>query len=184
MNFFDKNDLEIDTINTKICMHCNTEKPISAFWRNRTGHDNRCMACHTGRKRDVEKLRRDPSTPKMPDRCQCCGRENQKKLNIPGKMGYNLNLDHYYDNGKPFFRGWVCKQCNSGIGYLGDDINGVFNAIDYLIRSLPEEKWIMFKSMISEEKNKTIKRLEEINDKPIQRCDPVDPPKQKKRSRK
>ena len=159
---------------TKVCIHCGNEKLVSMFFKNRTGYDNRCISCHGSRKRDVERLRKNPSTPAMPERCECCGRENPKKFDIPGRMGYNLNLDHYYDNGKPFFRGWVCKQCNSGIGYLGDDITGVFNAMSYLLKSLPEEKWNEFVTMLKEERTKVTKRLEELDGRPIQRCDTFD----------
>lgn len=128
-------------VETKICMHCKNTKPVYEFFKNRTGYDNRCIRCHGNRKKDVEKIKKLSTTPPMPETCQCCGRENPKKHNIIGRMGYNLNLDHYYDEkGNPFFRGWICKQCNSGIGYLGDTVSGVYKAFYYLLESLPEEQ--------------------------------------------
>jgi hypothetical protein len=30
------------------------------------------------------------------------------------------------------FRGWICKSCNHGIGKLGDDIENVLDALNYL----------------------------------------------------
>jgi hypothetical protein len=148
-NIFTLLDID-DSEEKKICMHCDTEKPVSKFYQNRTGIDNRCIECHSKRKRDVEKLKRNPSVPKMPDVCDCCGRTNPKKLKIAGKMGYNLSLDHYYDsNDKPYFRGWICKQCNSGIGYLGDNVKSVFNAFTYILKSVPEhDRPDVYKSMI------------------------------------
>tara|TARA_R100000742_G_C4257386_1_gene75248 strand:+ start:391 stop:546 length:156 start_codon:yes stop_codon:yes gene_type:complete len=30
------------------------------------------------------------------------------------------------------YRGWLCSNCNTGIGKLGDNIEGVQKAVDYL----------------------------------------------------
>jgi hypothetical protein len=43
-------------------------------------------------------------------------------------------LDHDRVTGK--FRGWLCQECNSGLGKLGDDIAGLRRAIAYLIAYL------------------------------------------------
>ena len=125
-------------------------------------------------------VKKSLQTPPMSQYCDCCGRENTK---VYGK-GINFALDHHYDDaGNPIFRGWLCRQCNSGIGYLGDNVTGVFKAVDYLLRSLPEEQNRQFFEMLDMEKDKTVRRLKELNGRPIQRCDPVDPPEQEKRSR-
>jgi len=39
-------------------------------------------------------------------------------------------MDH--DNDAELFRGYLCDLCNIGIGKLGDDIEGVKNAVRYL----------------------------------------------------
>lgn len=41
-----------------------------------------------------------------------------------------MHLDHDHKTGR--FRGWICRSCNHGIGMLGDTIEGVQNALDYL----------------------------------------------------
>jgi hypothetical protein len=56
-----------------------------------------------------------------PALCECCGRP-------PGKRA--LNLDHCHRTGK--FRGWLCDNCNTAIGKLGDDVFGLQRAIHYL----------------------------------------------------
>ena len=133
---------EPEPLKTKICVNCKVEKPLEQFWINRSSKDGRCIPCHNSRKKDVKFLREHPDTPPMPSRCDCCGRTNPKKLNIPGKMGDNLCLDHTYRDDKPVFRGWICKQCNSGIGYLGDTPYDVLNAMIYLLRkSTNEDRW-------------------------------------------
>jgi Recombination endonuclease VII len=47
-----------------------------------------------------------------------------------------LHLDHDHETGK--FRGWLCLQCNMGIGQLGDTVAGLERALAYL-KSPP--KW-------------------------------------------
>ena len=44
-------------------------------------------------------------------------------------------LDHTHD-GSNTFRGWLCSNCNRGIGALGDDVHGVLNALNYLLRDV------------------------------------------------
>ena len=66
-----------------------------------------------------------------PDKCDCCGRPESET-----KAG--LHLDHCYKTDK--FRGWLCPQCNRGIGNLGESVEGLEKAIAYLIRTDPDEK--------------------------------------------
>src|ERR1700722_2852769 len=56
--------------------------------------------------------------------CECCGR-------APGKRA--LGLDHDHDTGQ--FRGWLCDNCNRGIGMLGDTLLGAQHAVEYLTRA-------------------------------------------------
>jgi hypothetical protein len=81
----------------------------------------------------------EPTRP-APASCECCGA-------LPGhvdvfstptrtkirKAAYNLALDHDHVTGK--FRGWLCSNCNTGLGKLGDDIAGLERAIAYLRRA-------------------------------------------------
>lgn len=64
----------------------------------------------------------EPTRP-MPHRCECCGLSDLvfKKT---------LFLDHCHDTGK--FRGWICDNCNLGIGRLNDNLEGVKKAVAYL----------------------------------------------------
>jgi hypothetical protein len=56
-----------------------------------------------------------------PFECECCG-------GPPGRRA--LALDHDHTTGK--FRGWLCTNCNTGIGKLGDSLVGVLRAVRYL----------------------------------------------------
>ena len=62
----------------------------------------------------------------LPDTCDCCGRHTDT-------MKENLHLDHSYVTKE--FRGWICGQCNRGIGNLGETVEGLEKAIAYLRRT-------------------------------------------------
>jgi Autographiviridae endonuclease VII len=49
-----------------------------------------------------------------------------------GKSGERLVVDHDHETGK--IRGLLCQACNKGIGLLGDGIEGVWMALQYLHR--------------------------------------------------
>ncbi len=57
------------------------------------------------------------------EKCECCS-------NDFGKRG--PQLDHCHSTGS--FRGWLCSECNMGIGKLGDTLNAIANAYNYLER--------------------------------------------------
>lgn len=64
------------------------------------------------------------ATRPAPDLCECCGKP-------PGTKA--LAIDHCHTTG--VFRGWLCMNCNTSIGKLGDDIDGIFRAFAYLCRA-------------------------------------------------
>lgn len=71
----------------------------------------------------AQRLSKLPSpTREMPDACESCGG--------PATGIGSLHLDHDHETGE--FRGWLCQKCNMGIGQLGDNIEGLQQAIDYL----------------------------------------------------
>tara|TARA_R100000781_G_scaffold112998_1_gene80790 strand:+ start:744 stop:995 length:252 start_codon:yes stop_codon:yes gene_type:complete len=57
-----------------------------------------------------------PGTP-----CECCGDSTSV-----------LNWDHDHETKE--HRGWLCTNCNTGIGKLGDNLEGVTKAVEYLKR--------------------------------------------------
>lgn len=105
------------------CRLCLQEKPLSEFNDNgrKRAKENRCRDCIKA----AEWLRRElkKNAPPKPEVCQCCGKETDK-----------LCIDHCHDSLE--FRGWICAPCNRGIGQLGDDIQGLEKALEYLKKSL------------------------------------------------
>ena len=67
----------------------------------------------------VKELRKVVGPP--PDKCELCGRVEA------------LHLDH--DHITHEFRGWLCRSCNTSLGGLGDNVEGLLRAIAYLERS-------------------------------------------------
>jgi hypothetical protein len=59
---------------------------------------------------------------KCNDLCQICGKGSDK-----------ICIDHNHINGK--VRGLLCNNCNSGIGFLRDDVKILKSAISYLSKS-------------------------------------------------
>jgi hypothetical protein len=55
-----------------------------------------------------------------PAHCELCGKTSTR----------NLCLDHDHQNGR--FRGWLCGNCNSGLGKLGDTSEALMKALAYL----------------------------------------------------
>ena len=118
-------------VKTKACIYCKQEKPFSEFQKHLSrfdGHDGRCKCCIKERIKKVKKIRE--TAPQMSPVCDCCGKKpgdegNHKKI--------KLCLDH--DPKTDTFRGWLCNQCNTGIGLLGDDYNSVMRAAKYLLRN-------------------------------------------------
>lgn len=58
--------------------------------------------------------------------CACCGAKTNKN-------GKRLFVDHCHESG--IIRGILCMKCNSGIGSLGDSVEGLRRALAYLARA-------------------------------------------------
>ena len=104
------------------CKECHRILPLGAF----TTHDLRadgvyhvrkiCRECHTTIHGEQVAARKN--APPKSEVCDCC-HENKK-----------LEIDHTH--GTTNVRGWLCTKCNSGIGALGDTLEGVLRAAVYL----------------------------------------------------
>lgn len=105
----------------KICSYCGKRKNKKSFSKHSMYKDNldtRCKKCVKQHCKIRTKLHK--KAPPKPEACECC-----KKIPIK----WVLDHDHSNDT----FRGWICDKCNTGLGKLGDNIDGVINAINYLI---------------------------------------------------
>jgi hypothetical protein len=82
--------------------------------------DSRCKHCIKKHTKIRNKLHK--KAPPKPDVCECCG-----------KVPYKWCLDH--DHSDNSFRGWLCEPCNTGIGKLGDTLESIVKAFNYLYQS-------------------------------------------------
>ena len=114
-------DLEVKT-----CKKCNTAKPVTEFrlYRRATGdrdsRDSKCKRCSKEQNDVADRLRK--TAPIYQGLCECCSKPVDRPV-----------LDHCHTTES--FRGWLCAPCNLGIGTLGDTIQDVTNALQYLERS-------------------------------------------------
>ena len=119
---------------TKNCHACGKNTPVSEFsyYTHRTLKDGSksrairhqwCLSCQRKQRRNVAELKKLHPRPPVNSPCDCCGTP------MPSPQ-----LDHTHD-GRNQFRGWLCSNCNRGIGALGDSAKGVLAALNYLINN-------------------------------------------------
>ena len=105
------------------CKECHKILPPIAFTTNVQRSDGAyvlrkiCRECSTIYKREQREVRK--KAPPKPERCDCCHKKTKK-----------LESDHIH--GTFIFRGWVCTECNTGIGKLGDNLEGLLQAAVFL----------------------------------------------------
>jgi hypothetical protein len=146
----------------KKCGKCGEAKSLTEFYKNKARHDgvdSRCKLCrkkyrskkshstklaerrwayansqkikeankrHEVRKKYGISLEEYRIRMKSSSRCECCGSET------------DLCYDHCHETME--FRGVLCRQCNRGIGQLGDNYDGVARAVKYLSRQSKEKR--------------------------------------------
>jgi len=117
---------------TTICSVCGEEKENMefTFYLTRLTKDGKrlmvntnCKKCQSIRAKELRVLKKIHKRPEFGTLCDCCGKPVLK----------NFQLDH--EHGTTNFRGWLCKDCNVGLGKLGDTIEGLKKALEYLKRS-------------------------------------------------
>lgn len=110
----------------KICIKCNVSKSLSDFricrlYKGMAQGEyfrSECKQCEKTASKQLISARK--TAPPKSEYCQCC------KIKAP-----YLVLDHDHLTGN--FRGWICRNCNQGIGKLGDNLDGIIRAVNYLL---------------------------------------------------
>lgn len=117
------------------CSVCGVIKDNSeySFYKNRhtdNGYrlmvNTNCRDCSKIRSKErsaIKKKFKDLLPPPFGTACECCGKPVTR----------NWQLDHCHETGE--FRGWLCKQCNTGLGNLGDTLESIKLAYEYLERA-------------------------------------------------
>lgn len=128
--FFEDNDFYKIDGDSKTCRYCKKELPLDFFqvrYKGYTpegtrGRNHICNDCFRKSQRLVKWLRQNSPPEPANKLCQCCEKETE-----------NFHLDHCHDTES--FRGWVCRSCNIGLGFLNDDVETVEKALNYLRRT-------------------------------------------------
>ena len=82
---------------------------------------NRCKPCIVEADMLLRTLKKQNPQPPAGTPCACCKRIDKSFC------------DHDHATGK--FRNWICRNCNSGIGLLGDSEEGLRQALAYMEQS-------------------------------------------------
>ena len=104
------------------CNECHLILPMTAFTAKYLRIDGAyhlkriCRQCHVGVNKEQREAKKN--APPKPDNCDNC-HKNKK-----------LEMDHIHGTTK--VRGWLCSNCNRGIGALEDTLEGVLQAAIYL----------------------------------------------------
>ena len=91
-------------------------KGIKKYANQNPGYNNRIII-------GVEEYRKAVKAYPKNKKCQLCGKISRKE---------RLCLDHCHATSR--FRGWICRLCNTGLGYFGDTVKSLNLAIKYLER--------------------------------------------------
>jgi hypothetical protein len=108
----------------KICRSCKIVKDIEEypfFSTNEAGRKNTCKECNKQLALLRKKLRGD-NPPPIAGKCPICKNHTE-----------NWILDHCHFNNT--FRGYICNNCNLGLGKFNDDIELLQEAVRYLSKN-------------------------------------------------
>lgn len=125
------------TFKPKVCRNCgstfNPVSPSNHFCSKQCRFEafaaNRYKRLHGVDGKDVLQMFNDQG-----GLCKICGKEGFK---MHKSKKHGLNLDHCHTTGK--IRGWLCDNCNRGLGLFKDDIANLERAIEYLKSSRDAE---------------------------------------------
>jgi hypothetical protein len=107
---------------TQECRECKKIFPLLAFTTKYLRADGawvlkkQCRQCDT--KLEAERTTVKKNAPPRPEKCDCCHTIKP------------LTVDHIH--GTIILRGWLCNNCNVGIGHIEDNLEGVLRAAVYL----------------------------------------------------
>ncbi len=138
----------------KACIDCKEMKPLTEYYhskQNKSGYHGQCKSCleikaKIYRASNPEKVRQwsrttslwayyrltleeyDKLAAQQKGLCALCG-------NPPATEGRHtrLQVDHCHKTGR--IRGLLCNSCNNALGRLGDSVEGLQRAVDYLIKA-------------------------------------------------
>jgi hypothetical protein len=131
---------------TCVCSECGERQDNTEyqFYSNRFTKDGYrlrvntyCRTCSTRISKELSQIKRKVKNqypqPAYGESCAICNKAVYKhKSEVPtgvdGTWGWQCDHDHETNE----FRGWLCKKCNTGLGALGDNLESLLRAVEYL----------------------------------------------------
>jgi hypothetical protein len=117
----------MDNCTYKTCSKCKKALPEENFSiRGNEGFRRTdCKDCVKKRTKQANDLKRKYGKPPEDYICPICKRTQ-------AEFSRAFSLDHNHETGG--FRGWLCHNCNTGLGLFKDNIESLQRAINYLLR--------------------------------------------------
>lgn len=117
---FDEDKPEENTTdNTKVCRICKIEKSVEEFYLDRGAVYSKCKDCCKEYSVNLKQAKENAPNKPENNSCQCCGKLTEKWY-----------CDHHPNTN--LFRGWVCFECNTAAGNVGDHYTGAVKLLNYL----------------------------------------------------
>ena len=116
-----------------ICKKCGVRQPPENFQHMESGEIKRkCRSCQRKHSQVITRLKREIPAPDADYACPICQQTLAEIASHGQKKLQQWVLDHCHDTDT--FRGWICFNCNSGLGSFSDDEEIVQRAVEYLER--------------------------------------------------
>ena len=121
------------------CNDCGVVQPVENFQHIPSGEIKRkCKSCKRKQLHLVDHLRTLHTYPDENYLCPICQR-NIKEIGRKGQPRMQMwVLDHCHDT--ETFRGWVCSNCNTGLGAFKDNVKRITKAKNYLEDHIRKQK--------------------------------------------
>ena len=119
---------------TKLCNICKQHLPEGMFSKASGGNYLRSECKPCTRSLGLARNKAKASAPNIPKNytCPICNRSEDQVKHKGGKKSGAWCCDHDHETNE--FRGWLCHDCNRGIGNFKDDVARLKNAIRYLTK--------------------------------------------------
>ena len=116
----------------KTCSKCHRTLSESFFSPHSGGKYPRpeCKSCNNRLSKERRTLKKLYGNPPKDYCCPICLKKEEQLIGTGGKANTVWVIDHNHLTGE--FRGWLCHNCNRGIGVFKDDIIIMQRAIDYI----------------------------------------------------
>ena len=121
------------------CNDCGIVQPVDNFQQMAAGEIKR--KCNTFKRNQSGLVRHLKTLHPYPDEAYCCPicARDIKELGRKGQLRMQTwVLDHCHDT--ETFRGWVCSNCNTGLGAFKDDVEKITKAKNYLEDHIQKQK--------------------------------------------